>query len=119
MSNSYIEIQNIYRSVGIIFTVFFVVVMILFFAFFEGASVADYVLFGGMGVFVVVTYLILYFLNFSIGYDATGIVYAYTRKKSIPFGNMIRVWIENIDYMGRFGGVGSRKRGGSQFLHLY
>lgn len=59
----------------------------------------DYVLFGGIGMFVVMTYLILYFRNFSIGYDATGIVYAFTRKQSILFINMKRVWIENIDYM--------------------
>ena len=103
----YSEKMNIYKQKSAKFIVFFVCAMLIFFSIVTG----DYWFLGSLLVFVLAIYLYTVSFDYTIGHTPTSLVFGVRKKKEIPLDTIQEISIENIDYMGKFGGYGFRKFG--------
>jgi len=101
----YTEKMNIYKQKTARFMVFFTCSVLVFF----GIVTGDYWFLGSLAVLVLVIHLYTSSLEYTIGHTAEALVFGLRKQNMILFQDIEEIAVENIDYMGKFGGYGYRR----------
>ncbi|MGG5506091.1 MULTISPECIES: hypothetical protein [unclassified Myroides] len=101
----YCEKMNIYRQRSAQFIVTFVCIILLLFSVITG----DYLFLGATTVFVLGVHLYARSLDYTIEHTADALVFGLCRKHTVLLEEIEEMTIENLDYVGKFGGYGYRR----------
>ncbi|WP_233266096.1 hypothetical protein [Myroides fluvii] len=99
------EKMNIYKQNTAKFIVAFVCVMLIFL----GVVTGDYVFSVPLAILVLAIHFYTRSLDFTIGHTAESLVFGWRKKHVVSFDDIKEISVENLDYMGKFGGYGYRK----------
>ena len=99
------ESMNIYKQNSAKFIVFFVCLILIFFSVLTG----DYWFLGALLILVLTIYLYTISFDYTIGHTETLLIYGVRKKYEMRLEDIQEISIENLDYMGKFGGYGHRK----------
>lgn len=99
------ERMNIYKQKSAKFMVFFVCLILIFFSVLTG----DYWFLGSLLILVLLIYLYTTSFDYTIGHTETSLIYGVRKKYEIRLEDIQEVFVDNLDYMGKFGGYGYRK----------
>ena len=99
------ERMNIYKQNSAKFIVFFVCLILIFFS----VVTEDYWFLGALLILVLAIYLYTISFDYTIGHTETTLVYGVRKKYELRLEDIQEISIENLDYIGKFGGYGYRK----------